>query len=581
MNFWKKLFNLLAPFKQKIIKTSLIMILFKAVQLIAPYLWKKILDILVVFSPEKYNYLLQLVILMFVVYTIVNFIDVILSTKMMHIILSIEHFLPIEAQKKLVFLSLGYHEKENTGTKIEKVQQGVNKLVNLLENLFFEVISTIVQAILTFFMMLWFDWQIALLFSSVIPVFGIMTHRMNKRLYPMRRARQKKYEDATGKLAQSVMNIHTVKSFVQEPREIKESIDIRDYILNKEFKEWKMRFKDNFFRSMIINIGRVSIILFGIHKAINGDISFGSLVFFVGLSETVYFSLFRLTRIYDQIQNAIPAVDRFTDLINQQSDIQNPTKGIKNTMNGEVVFNQVSFSYNNDDKKKTPNALQDINFKVNSGEVVALVGPSGGGKSTVVKLLYRHYDVSSGKILIDGIDLRELDLPNYRSQLAIVPQDVEMFDVSIAENICYGRPNCNQKEIEKAAKIANADEFIRNFPDGYKTMVGERGVRLSGGQKQRIGIARAVLNNPKILIFDEATSSLDSESERLIQKSMSEIAKDRTMFVIAHRLSTIQNADKIIVIKDGKIAEIGNHQTLLRKNGLYHQLVELQSMGEI
>ncbi|MFH1564394.1 MAG: ABC transporter ATP-binding protein [bacterium] len=582
MEFWKKLLKLLEPIKKQLAWVLVTSIFFEGFRLLGPYLFKEILDTISELSKEQFNRLILLVALMFIVYTLINIIDYYLDKKIFNVFLTVEKFLPIQAQEKLVFLSLGYHEKENTGTKIVKVQKGVDNLVRLLSDMMMEVAPTIFQAILTFLLMLWFDWQMALVFSIAIPIFIVMTYKLNKKLYPLRKKRHDQYEVASGKMTQAIMNINTVKSYVQEPREVEEYTDIRNSIYKEESAEWDMMIRMNFLRNMVINIGRVAVILFGVYKTFNGSMSIGTLVFFITLSEKVYFSLFRISRTYDRIQEATTSVDRLSNLLEQETEVKNPRNGIKPKVKGKIDFEHVSFSYHNQKNKKTAHAINDINFEINKGETVALVGPSGGGKSTIVKLLYRHYDVLSGKILIDGIELKKLDLPAYRSQLAIVPQEVEIFDVTIAENIAYGNPKANLDEIKKAARIANADQFINEMANGYDTLVGERGVRLSGGQKQRIGIARAIFSNPKILIFDEATSSLDSQSERLIQKSMRDISKDRTVIIIAHRLSTIQNADKIIVVKDGKIEETGDHKSLIeKKGGVYRRLVELQKMGEI
>lgn len=587
MNFLKKLLKLLEPVKKQLTWILATSMFFEAFRLLGPYLFKEILDTVSELSKERLNNLIFLIALMFIVYTLINVIDYYLDKKIFNVLISTEKFLLIAAQEKLVFLSLGYHEKENTGSKIVKVQKGVDKLLNLLENFTFEVAPTIFQSVFTFLLMLWFDWQIALVFITAVPIFIIMTHKLNKKLYPLRKKRHDQYEVASGKMTQSIININTVKSFVQEQREIKEYSKIQSSIYEDESKEWKLALRMNFFKNLVINTGRVAVILFGVYKTLNGTMTIGSLVFFITLSEKVYFSLFRISRTYDRIQEATTSVDRLTKLLEQETEVKNPRNGIRLKLKGKIQFDQVSFAYQNEKNKasankKTKQAISDISFGVEKGETVALVGPSGGGKSTIVKLLYRHYDVSGGKILIDGVELKKLDLPAYRSQLAIVPQEVEIFDVSIAENIAYGNPKRGLDEIKKAAKIANADQFIDEMANGYDTLAGERGVRLSGGQKQRIGIARAIFSNPKILIFDEATSNLDSQSERLIQKSMRDISKDRTVLVIAHRLSTIQSADKIIVIKNGKIAETGNHKSLIEKEGgIYRQLVELQKMGEI
>ncbi|PLX21232.1 ABC transporter ATP-binding protein, partial [Candidatus Parcubacteria bacterium] len=244
----------------------------------------------------------------------------------------------------------------------------------------------------------------------------------------------------------------------------------------------------------------------------------------------------------------------------------------------EIVFEGVSFSYNGDREK----ALRKMDLKIKEGCVTALVGPSGGGKTTIAKMIYRQYDPQAGSVKIDNIDLRDFDLYSFRKFISIVPQEVEIFDGSIERNISYANPKASREEIEAAAKISNAHIFINEFADGYKTEVGERGIKLSGGQRQRIGIARSILANPRILIFDEATSSLDSQSEHLIKEAMDKISKGRTVIIIAHRLSTIRKADKIIVVEKGQVAQEGSHMELARnKGGIYSKLVSLQSMGEI
>ncbi|MEI7621831.1 MAG: ATP-binding cassette domain-containing protein [Candidatus Moraniibacteriota bacterium] len=226
--------------------------------------------------------------------------------------------------------------------------------------------------------------------------------------------------------------------------------------------------------------------------------------------------------------------------------------------------------------------MKNINLEIPSGATTALVGPSGGGKTTLARMVYRHYDPTAGQVLLDGKDLRQYDLYGFRKFFAIVPQDVEIFNASVSENIAYAKPEASLTEIKAAARVANAEEFIAQLSNGYETIVGERGIKLSGGQRQRIGIARAILANPKVLIFDEATSNLDSQSERLIQDAMDKICKNRTVIIIAHRLSTIKKADKIVVLEKGQVVESGSHSELaLVNDGLYKKLIDLQKMGEV
>jgi len=273
------------------------------------------------------------------------------------------------------------------------------------------------------------------------------------------------------------------------------------------------------------------------------------------------------------------AVNRFTKLLNQEQDIVNPKNGIKpKDIAGRIDFKNVNFSYESDSGK----ALGNVNLKINSGCVTALVGPSGGGKTTVARMIYRHYDPQKGEVLLDGQNLKDYDLYAFRKFIAIVPQEVEIFNTSVRDNIAYASPDASFREIKAAAKVANAEEFIDKLTKGYGTEVGERGIKLSGGQRQRIGIARAILANPRILIFDEATSSLDSYSEKLIQDAMEKVGKGRTMIIIAHRLSTIRKADKIIVLEEGNVVEQGSHYELAKASGgLYAKLLKLQEMGDV
>jgi ABC-type multidrug transport system fused ATPase/permease subunit len=279
---------------------------------------------------------------------------------------------------------------------------------------------------------------------------------------------------------------------------------------------------------------------------------------------------------YTQLQKSIGATERVLDIIDDRPEPVDVTseKQIRNRITGEVCFRNVAFSY---PSRKEVKVLKDVSFEASRGEKIAIVGPSGAGKSTIVSLLLRFYDIDSGKITIDGLSIKDYKLTELRSQMAIVPQDVLLFGGSIRENIAYGKPGAADEEIRDAAKKANAHDFIESFPEKYETVVGERGIKLSGGQRQRIAIARAVLRDPAILILDEATSSLDSESEKLVQDALEKLMKGRTSFIIAHRLSTIRSADKIIVIDQGSVIETGTHSELMQKeDGIYRNLSSLQ-----
>ncbi len=499
--------------------------------------------------------------------------------KIFRMLFEVESYLNVVAQKKLMYLSLTYHEKENTGNKIIKIEKGITKIMDLIGNLSWEVVPTIIQLSITLLVLFIVDWRFGLSFLMFAPVFVFITVYSNKVVYPLRKKRYKQYEEASGKLGQSIININTVKSFVQEQRETKEFRTLRENIRDKGICEWFRLLNYWIYRNFIIDAGRAVILLLGVYLVCRGAVTIGTLVFVVTLSEKSYFSLYRLSRFYDRIEEGNIAVNRFISVTEQTTDIINPHKGLKpKKIVGQIEFQEVNYTY--DDAKNK--ALNNVNIKINSGCITALVGPSGGGKTTVARMIYRHYDPQKGQILIDNKKLTDYDLYAYRKFVAIVPQEVEIFNSSVKDNICYARPRASFKEVQAAARIANAEEFIFKLNKKYDTEVGERGVKLSGGQRQRIGIARAILANPRILIFDEATSNLDSYSEKLIQEAMDKVSKGRTVIIIAHRFSTIKKANKIIVLEEGQVVEEGSHLELTQsKGGLYAKLIKLQEMGDV
>jgi ATP-binding cassette subfamily B protein len=319
--------------------------------------------------------------------------------------------------------------------------------------------------------------------------------------------------------------------------------------------------------------GGIIIRWFGGKDVVTGDMSLGSLMLFMGYMWQFYGHVNGLTRLNQTLQMAASAAERVFEILDAQPEIDDKKDAIDlPPISGDIKFENVVFSYDGE-----KNALDNISFEVKAGQMVGLSGPSGAGKTTIINLLGRFYEISEGSIIIDGHDIGDVKVKSLRDQISIVLQDPFLFHGSIAENIVYSKPEASRAEVIAAAKAANAHEFIINFPDGYDTMVGERGVGLSGGEKQRISIARAILKNPRILILDEATSSVDTETESLIQNAIDRLVEGRTTFAIAHRLSTLKKADKLLILEKGKIAEMGTHNELLENNGLYKRLVDMQA----
>ena len=319
----------------------------------------------------------------------------------------------------------------------------------------------------------------------------------------------------------------------------------------------------------------ICILWIGAHEVINGNMTAGVLVQFIFFSAMVAGSTTALGEVWGDVQRAAGAMERLVELLTKEPDIKSPTHPISLPVpvSGSLLLQQISFRY---PSRQEQLAIDHLNLEVNKGETIALVGPSGAGKSTVFQLLLHFYDPQQGRILLDGVDIAEADPKEVRKQIGIVPQHTVLFAENAMENIRYGRPDATDDEVKEAARAAIADEFIERLPDGYSSFLGEKGVRLSGGQQQRIAIARAILKNPPILLLDEATSALDAESEKLVQEALEHLMQDRTTIVIAHRLATVKKADRIVVMQDGRIIDIGKHEDLLRKKGLYARLGELQ-----
>jgi ABC-type multidrug transport system fused ATPase/permease subunit len=421
------------------------------------------------------------------------------------------------------------------------------------------------------------EWTIAKWFLIIIPPLTVAAILFSKRIRKFSKSYQEKIAESNVIVGEALTGITNVKTFTNENYEVAKYEKISDSI--REFGLKYGIFRGLFFSFVMVFVfGSIFFILWQMLFALKVEHTITPQAFgtFMMLSLFVAGSLGGLPEQIASIQRALGATDRVFELIDgeiENIDFLKENTPAKQTK-GEIEFSSVSFNYPSRPDFKV---LQDISFKAEAGQTVALVGSSGSGKTTIASLILRFYDPINGSILIDGLDSRSISLTELRKQIALVPQDVILFAGTIRDNIAYGKPNATDLEVEEAARKANALDFIISFPDQFKTLVGERGIQLSGGQRQRIAIARAVLKNPSILILDEATSSLDSESEHLVQEALDKLMVGRTSIVIAHRLSTIRNADKIVVLQNGLVQEIGPHQQLiLNESGLYYKLNKMQ-----
>lgn len=571
------LWHLLRDFHPRVYRQLAWIVLYELLKLAPAAVLAVVIDTLVSFDPSEIVFLASLVAALLGISTLVSLLDIHIIYESSMIDFECERVLLRTVSEKLMRLSIGYHEGRNTGRTVYILHRGVGQLGDLIFIAGRELIPTFTQLLLTTIVLLWVGWLPGLVFMSFLPFFLLFIHRYGKRVQPLRRLYHERIETAAGLMGERVMNVRTVQDMGVEAREITTYDGIlREFVL---FGSKRLSFMQRSFfaRDSIMNLARVAVMGTGIWMVYTQTMTPGVLVFFITLTEKALLALFRITNVYDRAADSAEGVARLAEVLAEpETIIESPLPTPVNTLKGDICFQNVTFTYG-----AGRNILSDLSFRVEPKTMLAVIGRSGAGKSTIVKLLFRHYDVTSGAILVDGVNIRDYELQPYRRSLALVPQEIDIFNATVRENIAFGRPDASQREIEDVASIAEAHHFISTLPAGYDTLVGERGVKLSGGQRQRIGIARALLMKPKILIFDEATSSLDTESEQLIQKAMERIAHDFTMIVIAHRLSTIEHADQVMVLEDGKIAEIGTHEDLLKHRGVYTRMRELQRLGEI
>lgn len=474
--------------------------------------------------------------------------------------------------RKLMTLSTHFFDTNKLGTIMSYVTNDVAAFQGAMVANSIEIITETSVLIGSVGAMVYLDWKLTLFTFCTFPVVLFFMDFFGKKIRKSGHRIQQATADITSILQETLAATRVVKSFVREPYEIARFDQQNKANFYANMKSAKLMGTLSPVIEFIAALGVTAIIWFGGRSVIGGDITAGSLVAFLVYAINISNPIKRIARVLGSIQKALAAAERVFYIMDLTDTIpQKPDAITLPSVEGNVEFRHVSFAYN-----KGETILHDVSFSAKPGQAIALVGPSGAGKSTVASLLPRFYDVTEGAIFVDGHDVRDVTLASLREQVGIVPQETNLFNDTVYNNILYGRLDATRDEVIAAAKAANADEFIQQLPKGYDTQLGDRGVNISGGQRQRISIARAILKNPRILILDEATSALDTESERIVQEALDRLMVGRTSFVIAHRLSTIQNAAKIIVLDKGSIVEEGTHQQLMAKHGLYAHLHDIQ-----
>jgi ATP-binding cassette subfamily B protein len=474
-------------------------------------------------------------------------------------------------------LSLRFYEDKQTGQLMSQVVNDSDLFEMLIAHALPDVFVNLLTLIGVIAVLASMNWQLLLLSLLPVPLVILALRIYARYVRPAFRFRQQELGDLNALLNENITGIREIKAFTREQNELDRVGQRIDRYRRSLLRALRLMATFSPFIEFSSSLGTLVVIYFGGRLAFQGALPVSDLVAFFLYLEILYQPIRVLSSAWENVQAALAGADRLTELLEEDEEVHDQKNALflPQPVDGHILFSQVNFGYNEGE-----NVLEDINLEIPAHQVVALVGPTGVGKSTLVSLIPRFYDVDCGSISLDRHDIRDLKLENLRQQISIVLQDVYLFYGSVRENILFGRPDASEKDVIAAAKAANAHEFILSLPEGYETMVGERGVKLSGGQKQRISIARAVLKDAPILILDEATSSVDTETEMLIQQALERLISGRTTIVIAHRLSTIRNADLIVVLEGKQIKEMGTHEELMAHGSLYWRLYTVQQRAD-
>lgn len=573
MNFlkdFKVIWIYLKKYKKEVVKISFLAVLFALASGVIPYIYGRLVDMV---SLNSFSSLVLAFLGLWALLSLIS--EVFRKTVALR-----GAFLGFEASADLILensshvmnLPLSFHKENRVGEVVSRISRAGDHLRDIIENTLFWILPQFLTVVIGLVVLLFINWQ---LFLSIIIIFAlsiVVTFLRAPLLMKNQKELNKKFDFAVGSLNDSFLNIQTIKSSSAEifqGDKIKEAY--KKDIVSSQKKVSSIWENTTFFQEVIFSFGFVLVFSWALFLLSNKTISSGVLIMFLGYLNLTRMPIRVLLWQWLAVQRGLTTIKRSREFLKIKSEDYNKKGRILPNVKGKVNFKNVSFNY-----EGKPLILKNINLKAKAGEKIALVGGSGGGKTTIADLLSLYYKPKTGEILIDNVNIKKLNLSFLRSIIAYVPQEIVLFNDTIKNNILYGRPVASEKDVFEAARIANADHFINHLPQKYDSLVGERGIKLSTGQKQRLAIARAVIRNPKILVLDEATSSLDVKSEKLVQKAIEALTENKTTFIIAHRLSTVRKADKILVIDKGKIAEQGKHQDLMKKKGLYYSFYNLQ-----
>lgn len=474
-------------------------------------------------------------------------------------------------------LSFCFYDEQNTGQLMSRLTNDLFSLTELYHHGPEDIVISLIKFIGAFILLSFINIKLTLLLFAILPIMFIFTWYYNKKMKKAFKVNKQRIGDINARIEDNLSGIRVVKSFTNEAKELDKFKENNENYVDAKKNSYYYMGRYHAGLTAFTSLMSVSVIFLGTLFISYETITVADLIAFLLYINNLIDPIKKLLNFTEQFQDGVTGFERFMEIMEIEPDIKDSANPlILDNVRGDVSFENVCFSYN----KQAPYILNDVNLNVKAGDYIAFVGSSGVGKTTICSLIPRFYEASKGKVLIDGYDVKDIQLASLRKYIGIVQQDVYLFSGSIMDNIRYGNLEASDEEVIEAAKKANAHDFIMELSDGYNTDCGQRGVKLSGGQKQRISIARVFLKNPPILIFDEATSALDNESEMIVQQSLEKLAKNRTTFVIAHRLSTIKNAKHICVLTENGISEEGNHEELLAINGQYASLYKMQFKGD-